>query len=84
MKAFSPPSPLRKTGVDDAQIAALTITVAWSYDLEEPFDRLVGHEIAKGLTARMKIAFLAQGDHLFQPADGQSWPWPMSSRRGLP
>jgi hypothetical protein len=65
MKAFSPPSPLLEAGADDAQIAALAVAVARRHGLKEPLDGLVGHEKAERLTARVQIALLAQGDHLF-------------------
>jgi len=56
MKAFSAPSPCWKPVRNG---------------VEEPVDGLGGHHVAEGLAARVQIALLAQGDHLFnQRTDG--------------
>ena len=62
---------LLEAGADDAQIAALAVFVTRRNGVEEPVDGLGGHHVAEGLAARVQIALLAQGDHLFnQRTDG--------------
>ena len=56
---------LLEAGADDAQIAAVAIAVARSHGVKQPRHGLVGHEKAERLAARVQIALLAQGDHLF-------------------
>jgi len=69
MKAFSPrrPSGSRCGRCADSRPA---VAVARRHDLEEPRNRLIGHEKAEGLTARVQIAVLAQGDHLLNQRTG--------------
>src|ERR1039458_681524 len=56
---------LLKSSPDDAEVAAGAIAVARSHGLKQPLHGLIGHEKAESLAARVQIALLAQGDHLF-------------------
>src|SRR4051794_10503229 len=56
---------LAEAGADDAEIAALAIAVTRSHGIKQPRDSRVGLQEAERLAARVQIALLAEGDHLF-------------------
>src|SRR5258708_25576157 len=56
---------LAESSADDAQLATLAVPITPRHGFKQPLYGLIGHEKAEGLTARVQIALLAQGNHLF-------------------
>src|SRR6266568_3250221 len=56
---------LAETGANDAQVAALAVAVTRRDGFKQPRNSRIGLQEAERLAARVQIALLAQGDHLF-------------------